>query len=53
MKKMIRKQIPKPREHSIKDLLETETSLQKLTFNITYCPGFQNIKNILQELHLS
>ena len=28
------------------------TSKQKLTFNITYYPIFQNIRNILQELHL-
>ena len=25
---------------------------QKLTFNITYYPAFQNIRNILQELNL-
>ena len=29
-----------------------ETSEQKLTFNITYYPFFQNIRNILQELFL-
>ena len=53
--KMIRKQILKAREHSRKDLLEreiTETSEPKLTFNITYYPVFQNIRNTLQELHL-
>ena len=53
--KMIRKQILKAREHSRKDLLErekTENSEPKLTFNITYYPVFQNIRNILQELHL-
>ena len=53
--KMIRKQILRAREHSRKDLLErekTETSEPKLTFNITYYPLFQNIRNTLQELHL-
>ena len=38
-----------------KDLLEREkakTSESRLTFNITYYPVFQNIRNILQELHL-
>ena len=53
--KMIRKQILRAREHSRKDLLErekTETSEPNLTFNITYDSVFQNIRNILQELHL-
>ena len=53
--KMIRKQILRAREHSRKDLLErekTETSGPKLMFNITHYPVFQNIRNILQELHL-
>ena len=53
--KMIRKQILRAREHSRKDLLErekAETSEPRLTFNITYYPVFQNIRNILQELHL-
>ena len=53
--KMIRKQILRAREHSRKDLLEkekTETSEPKLTFNTTYYPVFQNIRNTLQELHL-
>ena len=52
---MIRKQILRAREHSRKDLLErekTETFEPKLTFNITYYPDFQNIRNTLQELHL-
>ena len=54
--KMIRKQTLRAREHSRKDLLEkekTETSEPKLIFNITYYPVFQNIRNTLQELHLS
>ena len=53
--KMIRKQILRAQEHSRKDLFEkekTETSEPKLTFNITYYPVFQNIRNTLQELHL-
>ena len=52
---MIRKQILGAREHSRKDLLEREkakTSEPGLTFNITYYPVFQNIRNILQELNL-
>ena len=47
--KMIRKQILRVRELSRKDLLErekTETSEPKLTFNITYYPVFQNIRDI-------
>ena len=53
--KMIRKQILRAREHSRKDLLEREKAEifePKLTLNITYYPVFQNIRNILQELHL-
>ena len=53
--KMIRKQVLRVREHSKKDLLErekTEPFEQKLTFNITCYPVFQNIRNLLQELHL-
>ena len=54
-KKMIRKQILRAQEHSRKDLLKREkakTSKPRLTFNITYYPVFQNIRNILQELYL-
>ena len=53
--KMIRKQILRAQEHSRKAFLErekAETSEPRLTFNITYYPVFQNIRNILQELHL-
>ena len=49
--KMIRKQILRTQEHSRKGLLEREkvkTSEPRLTFNITYYPVFQNIRNILQ-----
>ena len=52
---IIRKQILRAREHFRKDLLErekAETSELRLTFNITYYQVFQNIRNILQELHL-
>ena len=52
---MIRKQILRARKHSGKNLLErqkTETSMQKLTLNITYYSVFQNDGNIFQELHL-
>ena len=52
---MISKQILRAREHSRKDLLErekAETSEPRLMFNITYYPVFQNIRNMLQELHL-
>ena len=51
---MIRKQILKSREHSRKDHFgkKKKTFEQKLTFNFTCYPVFQNIRNILQELHL-
>ena len=51
---MIKKQVLRAQEHSGKDLLErekTETSEEKLTFNITLRPAIQDIRNILQELH--
>ena len=53
--KMIRKQILRAREHSRNDLLEREKqqmSEQKLTFNITYYPAFQNVRAIMEELHI-
>ena len=53
--KLSRKQILRAREDSRKNLLEREkeeTSDSKLPFNITYYKIFQNIRNILQELHL-
>ena len=43
------------REHSRESLLEkvnSEYDQKKLTFNITYYPVFQNVRNILQELHI-
>ena len=53
--KMIHKQIWRAREHSRNDLLEREKPQmleQKLTFNITYYPGFQNVRATMEELHL-
>ena len=53
--KIIRKQILRAWEHSRKDFHgreKTETSVPNLTFNITYYPVFQNIRNISQEFHL-
>ena len=53
--KMRRKQMLRTREHSRKASFKSEKaqiSEPKLTFNITYYPVFQNIENILQELHL-
>ena len=43
------------REHSRNHLLEREKpqmSEQKLTFNITYYPAFQNVRTIMEELHI-
>ena len=53
--KMIRKQILRAREHLRNDLLEREKQHmyeQKLTFNITYYPVFQNVRAITEELHI-
>ena len=53
--KMIRKQILRAPEYSRNDLLEREKSRmseQKLTFNITYYPVFQNVRAIMEELHI-
>ena len=32
--------------------MKSESDQKKLTFNITYYPVFQNVRNILQELHI-
>ena len=51
---MIKKQVLRAQEHYGKDLLKrekTETSEEKLTFNITLYTAIQDIRNILQELH--
>ena len=54
-KKMICKQKLRAQDHSRNDLLETEQPQmpeQKLTFNITYYPAFQNVRGIIEELHI-
>ena len=51
---MVRKQVLRAREHSRESLLKkvkSESNQNKLTINITYYPVFQNVRNILQELH--
>ena len=53
--KIVRKQVSRAHEHSRESLLEKvklESNQKKLTLNITYYPIFQNIRNILQELHI-
>ena len=53
--KMIRNQILKAREHWRYDLFGREKqqmSEQKLTSNITYYPAFQNVRGIMEELHI-
>ena len=53
--KMIRKQILIGRKHSRNDLYEREKQQmceQKLTFNITHYPAFQNVRTIMEELHI-
>ena len=52
---MVTKQVLRAREHSRENLLEkvkSESNQKKLTFNITYYPVFQNVRNMLQELHI-
>ena len=52
---MVKKQVLRAREHSRESLLEkvkSESDRKKLTFNITYYPVFQNVRNILQKLHI-
>ena len=55
-KKLIRKQILSAREHSRNDLLEREkqqmSSEKKLKFRITYYRTFQNVRGIMEELHI-
>ena len=49
---MVRKQVLRARKHSREGLLEkvkSESYQKKLTFDITYYPVFQNVKNILQD----
>ena len=52
---MVTKQVLRAREHSRENLLEkvkSESDQKKLTFDITCYPVFQNVRNILQELHI-
>ena len=32
--------------------MKSGSDQEKLTFNITHCPVYQNVRNILQELHI-
>ena len=32
--------------------MKSESDQEKLTFNMTHCPVYQNVRNILQELHI-
>ena len=53
--KMIPKQILRARNHSINDFLEREKpqmSEEELIFNITYYPAFQNVRAVVEELHI-
>ena len=53
--KMICKQILRAREHLRNDLLEKENqqmSEQKLTLKNTYYPTFENVRAIVEELHI-
>ena len=52
--KLVREQVEGACEHSRESLLEKVKSgsdQNKLTIIITYYPVFQNVRNILQELH--
>ena len=52
---MVRNQILRARENSRIDLLERkkqQMSEEKLTFNITCYPAFQNVRAIMEELYL-
>ena len=49
------REILSAREHSRNNLLEKEKqqmSERKLTFNITYCPAFRNVRSMIEELHI-
>ena len=51
----VRKQILRARGFSRDSLLDRENTREeqdKITFNLTYYPVFQNVKNVLAELHL-
>ena len=51
----VRKQVLRARSFSRDSLLDKESTRDeqnKITFNLTYYPAFQNVKKILAELHL-
>ena len=48
---MVRKQLLRATE-SLLEKVKSESDQNKLTFNITYYPVFQNVRNILQELKI-
>ena len=51
----VRKQVLRARSFSRDSLLDRESTREeqnKITFNLTYYPAFQNVKKILAELHL-
>ena len=52
---MTQKQILRAQEHLRNDLLEREKPQmpeQKLTFNFIYYPAIQNVRSIMEELHI-
>ena len=52
---MVRKQVLRAQGHSREGLLQkvkSESVQNKLAFNITYYLVFQNLRNMLQELHI-
>ena len=52
---MVRKQVLRAQGHSREGLLQkvkSESDQNKLAFNITYYLVFQNLRNMLQELHI-
>ena len=54
-KEIKRKQILRVRKHSRNDLLEKQKhqiSEEKLTRSFTYYPAYQNIRSIMEELHI-
>ena len=53
--RIVREKVLRAQKIPKNELLEKERNHpeeNKLTFNITYCPAFQNIKAILEELQI-
>ena len=48
---MVRKQVLRARE-SLLEKVKSESDQKKMTFNITYYRVFQNVRYIVQELHI-